>query len=221
MTTAAQAAAVVGAGLAALLRRAGARCASPGSARWALGLAVLASTSRRPEHRAARRRRGRRPRRRVRPAPGRSTRWPYLLAFATLACLPVRIPVDDRRRRRPTCSCRSTRSWRRSRSRSPGSSCAATPARASSVRSPGRSPPSSPGRALSLLWTGDVRRRARSSLARLRAAVRAARDRLRAAAVARPLADVAAGAASSRRRSRTRRSASTSGRRVTSSGTRR
>ena len=98
-----------------------------------------------PERREARRRRASRASSSPRPARWALLRWPYLLAFATLACLPARIPVtlgdED-----ATCCSRCTPSSARSRWCSRGSSsCGATCACASSARLRSRSPRSSAG----------------------------------------------------------------------------
>ena len=95
MSTAAQAAAVVGAGgLAALLLAPGRWQRLAGLCAWGAGLAVLGIYLL-PDLSTARLAAG---------AVGGLVaafvlawaldRWPYLLAFATLACIPLRIPVD-------------------------------------------------------------------------------------------------------------------------------
>ena len=84
-------------------------------------------------------------------------RWPWVLAFATLACVPIRIPVDvgteDANLLAPALRGRR----RRSPSRSAGSCCAVTTAPVSSARSRSRSPRSSAWTGLALLWTDDLR----------------------------------------------------------------
>ena len=83
-------------------------------------------------------------------------RHPWVLAFATLACIPIRIPFDIGEERRISSS-RCTRSSARSPSLSPGSCSGETTASASSVRSRGRSCPCVGWTGLALLWTDDLR----------------------------------------------------------------
>ena len=174
----------------------------------------------RPEPAEARRCRRRRVSSSRPPAAGRCCAGPYLLAFATLACLPVRIPVQARRRGcEPAAAAVRRRRLARGRTRLAARRAAG---RACPRARAGRAP----ARGLRRLDRPDARLERRSARGsdlrrRLRAAVRPARARLRAAAVARPLADLALGRARRHGARATPRSASTSGRRATSSGTRR
>ena len=85
-------------------------------------------------------------------------RVPWLLAVATLACVPARIPVHVGVDRRRTCSCRSTASSSAAAHRARlGALRRRRSARASSARSRGRSRPSSRWEGVSLLWSKDVR----------------------------------------------------------------
>ena len=193
MTWAAQAGSVIGgAGLALLYVAPGRRLRIAGLAAWALGLAGLAAylaPSMSAAKLAAAAVAGL-----VVAAAGAWAllRWPYLLAFATLACLPVRIPVtlgdEDANLLLPLYvvvgALALALGWelavRRDAPHARARSGCAPPRRLCRLDRP--HPPLECGRARG----SDLRRR-------VRVAVRPALDRLRATAVARPLADVAVG----------------------------
>ena len=125
---------------------------------WALGCASLAIVpgAARPPPRA-RGGCGRRSHRSRRAAPGSSLRVPWLLALATLACVPARIPVHVGSTQAnlllPLYAVVAVAALWLSR----GSSTARSRSPASSARWPGRSPPSSAGTGSGLLWSQDVR----------------------------------------------------------------
>ena len=140
--------------------RRGATSGIAGLAAWAVGARRPRALPRARRRRAAARRR--------RPSPGSSrpssargscTRYPYLLAFATLACLPVRLPVtigyEKANLLLPALRASSPMlalalAWQLLRGDDR--------ARASSARSRGRSPPFVFWTGLSLAWTIDLQK---------------------------------------------------------------